>query len=113
MKIDRTSTHTVPARAAQDARSHWQARANRRIELVQGNPADRSLVLKRNENVTAAYAEMYLRDHQPQMIAEMRQGFDYVIAHEDENLGTRSSAFTFALLSSCFRCPCSTGRRRG
>jgi hypothetical protein len=47
---------------ASDPRAQWKSRANRRIELIPGNPADRATVLKRNEYVTAAYAEMYLRN---------------------------------------------------
>ena len=45
-----------------DPRAQWRSRANRRIEFTPGNPADRATVLKRNEYVTAAYAEMYLRN---------------------------------------------------
>src|SRR5215213_11681239 len=47
---------------ASDPRAQWKSRANRRIEFTPGNPADRATVLKRNEYVTAAYAEMYLRN---------------------------------------------------
>jgi hypothetical protein len=47
---------------AGDPRAQWRSRANRRIEFTPGNPTDRTTVLKRNEYVTAAYAEMYLRN---------------------------------------------------
>lgn len=47
---------------ASDPSAQWRSRANRRIEFSPGNPADRATVLKRNEYVTAAYAEMYLRN---------------------------------------------------
>ncbi|HEU5101065.1 MAG TPA: hypothetical protein VFU22_18700 [Roseiflexaceae bacterium] len=47
---------------ATDLSAQWRSRANRRIELTPGNPADRASVLKRNEYVTAAYSEMYLRN---------------------------------------------------
>jgi hypothetical protein len=54
---------TRAGRQAQtDRRAQWQARANRRIEYAPGNPSDRSAVIKRNEYVTAAYADMYLRN---------------------------------------------------
>ena len=49
-------------RAASDPRAQWQSRANRRIEFTPGNPCNRASVLRRNEYVTAAYAEMYLRN---------------------------------------------------
>ncbi len=48
--------------SASDRRAQWRSRANRRIEFTPGNPADRATVLKSNEYVTAAYAEMYLRN---------------------------------------------------
>src|SRR5215207_5585896 len=48
--------------SANDPRAQWRSRANRRIEFTPGNPADRATVLKRNEYVTAAYSEMYLRN---------------------------------------------------
>ncbi|HJZ46113.1 MAG TPA: hypothetical protein VKE41_03065 [Roseiflexaceae bacterium] len=56
-----TGTRNNPL-SATDPRAQWQSRANRRIEFMPGNPGDRACVLKRNENVTAAYAEMYLRN---------------------------------------------------
>jgi hypothetical protein len=48
--------------SASDPRAQWRSGANRRIEFRPGNPADRATILKRNEYVTAAYAEMYLRN---------------------------------------------------
>jgi hypothetical protein len=51
-----------PVHTEGDPRAEWQARANRRIEFVPGNPGNRAAVFKRNEYVTAAYAEMYLRN---------------------------------------------------
>jgi hypothetical protein len=42
----------------------WEARAKSRIEQAHGNHIDRASVFKRNEAITAAYAEMYLRDPQ-------------------------------------------------
>jgi hypothetical protein len=60
--IDTTTRTSAPYPTGADPRAHWQARANRRIEFVLGNPGDRSAVLKRNEYVTAAYSEMYLRN---------------------------------------------------
>jgi hypothetical protein len=56
-----TNYATAPQTGA-DRRAQWQARANRRIEYVPGNQNDRAAVIKRNEFVTAAYADMYLRD---------------------------------------------------
>jgi hypothetical protein len=53
------ATTSLPAT---DLSAQWRSRANRRIEFTPGNPADRASVLKRNEYVTAAYAEMYLRN---------------------------------------------------
>jgi hypothetical protein len=57
-----TSQTSQPYRAVGDPQAHWQARANRRIEFIPGNPSNRAAVFKRNEYVTAAYAEMYLRN---------------------------------------------------
>lgn len=57
-----TPAATSTPQAGVDLRAQWQARANRRIEFVPSNPADRLAVIKRNEYVTAAYADMYLRD---------------------------------------------------
>src|SRR5215213_9176451 len=48
--------------SANDPRAPWRSRANRRIEFTPGNPSDYASVLRRNEYVTAAYAEMYLRN---------------------------------------------------
>jgi len=56
-----TATHYKNI-SASDPRAQWRSRANRRIEFTPGNPADRATVLKRNEYVTAAYSEMYLRN---------------------------------------------------
>jgi len=59
----RDTFHTSrPVHTEGDPRTEWQARANRRIEFVPGNPGNRAAVFKRNEYVTAAYAEMYLRN---------------------------------------------------
>jgi hypothetical protein len=59
----RDTFHTSrPVHTEGDPRAEWQARANRRIEFVPGNPGNRAAVFKRNEYVTAAYAEMYLRN---------------------------------------------------
>lgn len=55
-------TATATPQAGMDRSAHWRARANRRIEFTPGNPCDRAAVIKRNEFVTAAYADMYLRD---------------------------------------------------
>jgi len=52
------SSHT----SASDPSAQWRSRAHRRIEFTPGKPADRASLLKRNEYVTAAYAEMYLRN---------------------------------------------------
>jgi hypothetical protein len=57
-----SDTASATQHAGVDRRAQWQARANRRIEFVPGNPRDRSAVIKRNEFVTAAYADMYLRN---------------------------------------------------
>jgi hypothetical protein len=58
----RDTFHTSrPVHTEGDPRTEWQAWANRRIEFVPGNPGNRAAVFKRNEYVTAAYAEMYLR----------------------------------------------------
>src|SRR5881296_2744912 len=46
------------------SRREWEARASRRIELTDGNLDERAIVFKRNQAITAAYAEMYLRDPQ-------------------------------------------------
>lgn len=62
MKIDRNPINAAPDHSGTDPRAHWQARANRRIEFVPGNRNNRAAVLKRNEYVSAAYAEMYLRN---------------------------------------------------
>jgi hypothetical protein len=43
-------------------RREWEAGANARIELDGSNLDECSLVFKRNEAITAAYAEMYLRN---------------------------------------------------
>jgi len=42
----------------------WQARAERRIDLDDGNLSEHLIVFKRNQAITAAYAEMYLRNPQ-------------------------------------------------
>ncbi len=42
----------------------WQARAERRIDLDDGNLSEQMIVFKRNQAITAAYAEMYLRNPQ-------------------------------------------------
>src|SRR5215207_11560420 len=55
-------TATNSMLSASDPSAQWRSRANRRIEFTPGNPTDRATVLKRNEYVTAAYAEMYLRN---------------------------------------------------
>src|SRR5215207_11454325 len=52
----------IHSRSTSEPRAPWRSRANRRIELSSGTPADRATVLKSNEYVTAAYAEMYLRN---------------------------------------------------
>ena len=42
-----------------DSRAQWEARARLRIG---GAPHDRAEIFRRNENISAAYAEMYLRN---------------------------------------------------
>lgn len=54
-----TETH---ASATAGLRAQWQARANRRIEYRPADGFDHRAVVRRNEFVTAAYAEMYLRN---------------------------------------------------
>src|SRR5262245_1907127 len=44
------------------ARHEWQLRAYDRIELEAGNLGESAIVFKRNQAITAAYAEMYLRN---------------------------------------------------
>jgi hypothetical protein len=46
------------------ARHEWQIRAYQRIELEAGNLSESAIVFKRNQAITAAYAEMYLRNPQ-------------------------------------------------
>lgn len=62
MKTYSNYTTATTSQAGVDRHAQWQARANRRIEFVPGNPLDRSSVIRRNEYVTAAYADMYLRN---------------------------------------------------
>jgi hypothetical protein len=57
-----TSTSIAAQPTARNLQASWQARANRRIEYVPGNLGDGAAVIKRNEFVTAAYADMYLRN---------------------------------------------------
>ncbi len=62
------SNNTLPQQAVaieNDARAQWEARAYRRIEFVPGAKLSPMEVIRRNEYITAAYAEMYLR--QPQV----------------------------------------------
>jgi len=47
---------------AAQARHEWQLRAYERIELEVGNLGESAIVFKRNQAITAAYAEMYLRN---------------------------------------------------
>jgi hypothetical protein len=49
------------AQTINDARAQWELRANRRIEYVPGTVYSYQDVVRRNEYITAAYAEMYLR----------------------------------------------------
>ncbi|MDP9315112.1 MAG: hypothetical protein M3R24_30320 [Chloroflexota bacterium] len=51
----------VTATAINDARAQWELRAYRRIEYVPGTEYSRQEIVRRNEYITAAYAEMYLR----------------------------------------------------
>src|SRR5262245_50210971 len=47
-----------------NARRAWEEQANWRIALDASNLDERAIVFKRNEAITAAYAEMYLRNPQ-------------------------------------------------
>src|SRR5262245_59774564 len=52
-----------PAREHTAQATHeWQIRAYERIELEAGNLSESAVVFKRNQAITAAYAEMYLRN---------------------------------------------------
>ena len=51
-----------PEFVATSLRRGWETRANMRIELDERNLSERSIVFKRNQAITAAYAEMYLRN---------------------------------------------------
>lgn len=57
-----TSPQLSHAEQSADMRGRWQARANRRIEYNPGPLGGHAAVVRRNEFVTAAYAEMYLRN---------------------------------------------------
>ena len=46
------------------SRRGWEEQANQRIAPASGNLDERTIVFKRNEAITAAYAEMYLRNPQ-------------------------------------------------
>lgn len=60
MASTRHNHKSIPAELG--PRSRWQARANRRIEYNPGPLGGHAAVVRRNEFVTAAYAEMYLRN---------------------------------------------------
>jgi hypothetical protein len=63
MPINQRHSAHILGQPAMHARSAWEARANKRIELA-GNLSQSAIVFKRNQAITAAYAEMYLRDPQ-------------------------------------------------
>ena len=58
--IDHNNTD-ITSEPTSDARAQWERRANRRIEYEPGQVYSYQDVLRRNEYITAAYAEMYLR----------------------------------------------------
>jgi hypothetical protein len=60
----RHSAQSLARQQAARARSEWEAHANRRITLAGGNLSECAIVFKRNQAITAAYAEMYLRNPQ-------------------------------------------------
>ena len=57
------SLHLLVSRPT-NARRAWEEQANLRIAPASGNLDERAIVFKRNEAITAAYAEMYLRNPQ-------------------------------------------------
>jgi hypothetical protein len=59
-----TSPQLIVSRPATSSRRAWEEQANRRIAPADRNLDERTIVFKRNEAITAAYAEMYLRDPQ-------------------------------------------------
>jgi hypothetical protein len=58
-----TTTQAQPNHPA-TARRSWEQLADRRIELTERNLDESAIVFKRNQAITAAYAEMNLRDTQ-------------------------------------------------
>jgi hypothetical protein len=58
------STQSSTREHTAQARHEWQIRAYQRIELEAGNFGESAIVFKRNQAITAAYAEMYLRNPQ-------------------------------------------------
>jgi hypothetical protein len=56
------SPHLSASRPIINARRAWEEQANQRIAPAGGNLDERAIVFKRNEAITAAYAEMYLRN---------------------------------------------------
>ncbi|MFL5806664.1 MAG: DUF2515 family protein [Roseiflexaceae bacterium] len=59
-----SSPQPTNSQPAQNPRQAWQARADQRIALDEGNLGEHMIVFKRNQAITAAYAEMYLRNPQ-------------------------------------------------
>lgn len=66
MRVLASSTPTTQSR-----RAAWEARAYRRIEWQPGDLIGDAEIVRRNEQITAAYAEMYLRDPQVYLWAGM------------------------------------------
>jgi len=58
------------------------------VKIGDGQTAGSSVRSPSTPTITASaspYAELYLRDKQPRMIAEMRKSFDYVLANPRDN----------------------------
>lgn len=56
------ASSSLHAPSAAELRAQWQARANRRIEYRPVDGFNHRTIVRRNEFVTAAYADMYLRN---------------------------------------------------
>jgi hypothetical protein len=60
--VSRNDSQPLAGTAQHGSRAHWEARARLRIGAAPGDPSDHSAIFRRNENINAAYAEMYLRN---------------------------------------------------